>query len=197
MFDNIHKAHVQKECNAAILRIADGDPSGLDTVYRYIGKMILAVALQITENTADAEDVLQDVMLKLIGSSGSYQKDTNAVAWVLTIARNLSLNKVKSRKRILELDALGEQMDPDDRIERLQNAMTLADALSMLSKEDQLIVRLKNEAGLTHKEIALVMEMTDSGIEKRYERALNKLHLYLTGENRERKVHKNEKQQVH
>lgn len=197
MLDSIHRAYIQRECNAAIVRIADGDTSGLDTVYRHMGRMILSVALQITENTPDAEDVLQDVMLKLIGCSDSYQKDTNAVAWILAITRNLSLNKIKSRKRTVELDSLGEQADPEDRIERLQNAMTLEDALSTLSPEDQLIVRLKNESGLTHREIAMVMEMTDSSVEKRYERALNKLRQTFTGESRERKVIKNENQSIH
>lgn len=181
MLDSVRTAHTRRECDGAIRKIAQGDNTGLDTIYRLMGRMILSVALQITENQSDSEDVLQDVMLRLTGAADSYEQGTNAVAWILTITRNLSLNKVKSRKHTQSIDTLSELSTSTDEIERINESMTLADALSKLSAEDQLIVRLKNEVCLTHKEIALMLELTESCVEKRYERALVKLREYLTG----------------
>lgn len=175
MFETVRRARLQKDCDSAVVRLAQGNPDGLNTIYDRMGRMILSVALQITENRADAEDVLQDVLLKLTDVAKSYTPGTNAVAWILTIAKNLSLNKVKAHSRALPLESFEEVPDDGDEIERLHDVMTLEEALKRLSREDRLILQLKYGPCMTYKEIAQVMEMTDSAVEKRAERAIERL----------------------
>lgn len=187
MFDDLRRALLQKECNGALIRMAQGDLNALNTVYNRMGRMILSVSLQITGNRADAEDVLQDVMLKLTTAAASYAPETNAVAWILTIAKNLSLNKIKERGRTLPLETFENIADGTDEIEQLHESMTLADALKRLSPEDQLILQLKYGSGLTHKEIAEVMGVSASSVQKHSERAIGKLRRDLNpGKNESR-----------
>lgn len=62
----------------------------LDTVYR--------VALRLSGDPAQAEDLVQDTMLKAFRSWHQYQEGTNARAWLLTILRHTFINAYRRRK---------------------------------------------------------------------------------------------------
>src|SRR5882724_9666547 len=63
----------------------------LDVLYR--------VALRLTGNAADADDLVQETMLKAYRAWDQYEKGTNAKAWMLTILRNAFINKYRRRTR--------------------------------------------------------------------------------------------------
>src|SRR2546422_6845202 len=63
----------------------------LDTLYR--------VALRLTGNAADADDLVQETMLKAYRSWDQYEKGTNAKGWLLTILRNSFINEYRRRTR--------------------------------------------------------------------------------------------------
>src|SRR3989442_5738652 len=63
----------------------------LDTLYR--------VALRLTGNAADADDLVQETMLKAYRAWDQYEKGTNAKGWLLTILRNSFINEYRRRTR--------------------------------------------------------------------------------------------------
>ena len=63
----------------------------LDALYR--------VALRLTGNAADADDLVQETMLKAYRSWDQYEKGTNAKGWLLTILRNSFINEYRRRTR--------------------------------------------------------------------------------------------------
>src|SRR5438128_11718054 len=73
----------------------------LDTLYR--------VALRLTGNAADADDLVQETMLKAYRSWDQYTKGTNAKGWLLTILRNSFINEYRRRTRhpeSVDIDAI-------------------------------------------------------------------------------------------
>src|SRR5712664_3947878 len=73
----------------------------LDVLYR--------VALRLTGNPSDADDLVQETMLKAYRAWDQYEKGTNAKGWLLTILRNSFINEYRRRTRHLEtvdLDAI-------------------------------------------------------------------------------------------
>src|SRR5712671_1632708 len=63
----------------------------LDTLYR--------VALRLTGNAAEADDLVQETMLKAYRAWDQYEKGTNAKGWLLTILRNSFINEYRRRTR--------------------------------------------------------------------------------------------------
>ena len=66
----------------------------LDVMYR--------VALRLTGNPADADDLVQETMLKAYRAWDQYEKGTNAKAWLLTILRHAFINEYRRRTRRFE-----------------------------------------------------------------------------------------------
>lgn len=188
MFDEARRRRLQKECNDALVRLAAGETDALTVIYHRMGRLILSVALQITENPADAQDVLQDVLLRINDAAKSYAPGSNATAWVLTVARNQSLNKIRERGRTLPLETFEDVTDPADEIERAGERMSLADALKTLPEIDRTILNLRYGPGLPCREIAQVVELSPAAVEKRCQRAISRLREILCwdGEGKEK-----------
>src|SRR5207245_9285706 len=73
----------------------------LDSLYR--------VALRHTGNTSDADDLVQETMLKAYRAWDQYEKGTNAKAWLLTILRHAFINEYRRRTRhpeTVDVDAI-------------------------------------------------------------------------------------------
>ncbi|MDE5800019.1 MAG: RNA polymerase sigma factor, partial [Paramuribaculum sp.] len=61
---------------------------------------MLNFAYTLTRNSDDAQDLLQDTMLKVISSEEKYTADTNFKGWVLTIMRNIFINQYRKMSRL-------------------------------------------------------------------------------------------------
>ncbi len=181
MFDKLQRIKDDRICDNALTAIAEGNLEALSVIYQLYGRMIMSISLQITKNSHDAEDVLQDVMLKISQYAHQYQKHTNPRAWVLALARNTAIDYQKANAKEVTYDDIPAVAHttyiPDPSVQTL-----LMDALSALSETDQSIVRMKLYAGLSHKEIASVLNLTKAATEKRYERALKKVQDYFNKE---------------
>lgn len=164
-------------CDEAICRISEGDKNALSVIYGAYGKMIISVAKQIVGNYSEAEDVLQEVMLRLLRQSHGYRRGTNPKAWILAITRNCAFDAVKKRENYIDIDSMtDEQLQNNDCFYTNDAALfNVHEALSALPAEDRMIVRLKIFHGLSHSEIASVMDISTVAVRKRYGRALQKL----------------------
>lgn len=183
MFDKIQRIRDDRTCDNALIAIAEGNLEALSIIYKLYGRMIMSISLQITKNSYDAEDVLQDVMLKISRCANQYQKHTNPRAWVLALARNTAIDYQKAKSKEIAYDDIADELHNSCTSDAEPSFQTLLmDALSTLSEIDQSIVRMKLYVGLSHAEIASVLNLTKSATEKRYERALKKVQEYFNKE---------------
>lgn len=167
-----------------IASAAQGGREGLAELYRLTHATVYGFALSIVKNAQDAEDVLQDVYLQVWQSAGSYRSQGKPMAWLLTIARNLALSRLRERSRTVSLP-------PEDWRARFAQvpAVTQEDRLALealleaLSDQERQVVALHAVAGLKHREIAQLLSLPLSTVLSRYHRALKKLKLALKEEN--------------
>lgn len=137
-----------------------------DTVYR--------VAYQYLLNSADAEDVAQEVFLALC-KRGKIEGDEQIKAWLIRVTINKSINTYRANKhrrdRTVPLD------------ERTSGAVTpsyeLEQALSELSADDRELVYLHYFEGYKAEEIAKILKCTKNTVHKRLSRARQKLKKFL------------------
>ena len=106
------------------------------------------------------------------------------MAWLLTVARNLALSRLRQSGRQVGLDeeewnaipASAPDVTPEDR-------HLLQEALARLSGEERRIVLLHAVTGLKHREIAQLLELPLSTVLSKYHRGLKKLRSLMKGEN--------------
>ena len=169
---SIKQKRIDKQADKALRELAKGNMDGLSYLYELYGRLIQSVAYSIVGNYADAEDILQDVMILLCRYAPSYQANTSPRAYVMSITRHRSIDLIRKRKNDLSTDEIGEVLTYDD---GELEAMEVLDLLSGLPEEEKQIVVLHLYAGLPHRQIAELLELTTSATEKKYRRALEKL----------------------
>mgnify|MGYP000386835115 CR=1 FL=1 len=88
--------------------------SAIETVLDIYGNAILRLAYSYLHNMSDAEDILQDTLIKYMQSSPAFLTESHKKAWLLHVAANLSKNKIDYNK-IRETDELEETLVAEER----------------------------------------------------------------------------------
>lgn len=162
-----------------IERMAQGDTESLSVFYEETSAAVYGFVLSILKQRSDAEDVMQETYLNIYRAAGRYRPNGNPMPWILTIARNLALMKLRERNRqsradqeILEAELVkltaGTEVSQEDRL-------MLRMVLQVLSAEELQIVMLHAVAGCKHREIAQLLELPLPTVLSKYHRALKKL----------------------
>ena len=146
----------------AVARAARGDAGGLRLLYAAFARRVQAAAMRVLGNSAEAEDVAQDVFVEIWRRAREYDPGRGSVpAWILTIARSRALNRqssLKSATRTAE-SAAGEPaaappVEGEAALHRAQHRDRLANALATLPAEQRVVIELAYFEGLSQSEIA-------------------------------------------
>ena len=157
----------------------------LDSLYR--------LALRLSGNEADAEDLVQEAMLRAYRSWDRYTPGTNAKGWLLTILRHLFINEYRRKRRhpeSVDLDTiepfalLDEKQEEDPQtafFDRIVDEEVLR-AVDQLPEAFREAVMLSDVEGLSYEEIAKVLEVPVGTVKSRLYRGRRllqgKLHEY-------------------
>ncbi|WP_130861926.1 RNA polymerase sigma factor [Bacilliculturomica massiliensis] len=162
-------------------RIARRDQEALGMLYQRTKSAVYGFVLSILKNTQDAEDVLQDTYIQIYTAADTYLAKGKPMAWILTIARNQAMMKLRDRKKTADIpqedweNCLAENpgLSHEDRL-------VLQTVLGTLSGEELQIVMLHAAAGFRHREIASLLSLPLSTVLSKYNRAMKKLRVKLT-----------------
>jgi RNA polymerase sigma-70 factor (ECF subfamily) len=136
---------------------------------------LFGAAYRLTRNARDAEDLVQDALLRAYRFWDSFQQDSNCKAWLLRIVTNTFINEYQRKKRSREvLDAASAEQDATDGVlvhaeandkrspEKVLMHHSVSDdvqrALESLPDDFRTAVILCDMQGLSYKEIADIME---------------------------------------
>ena len=155
--------------------LAAGETDAMEPLYRIANPAVYAFALSILKSAQDAEDVAQDCFVRIFQAAPDYRPMGKPMAWILTIARNLCLQKLRQAKRSAAVPFedwetfLGAA--PGDEADRL----ILDQFIRELDETERQLVVLHAVAGLKHREIAALLNLPLATALSRYHRALKKL----------------------
>ena len=153
-------------------RLAGGDQEALAELYHRTRTSVYGLALSYLKNQHDAEDVTQDAFVRAWENAHQYRPQGTPLAWLLTIARNLALMKLREH---------WERLAAENPMVTVEDRQVLDAALTALADDERQIVLLHAVTGWKHREIAGLLELPLSTVLSKYRRALLKLKTKLEG----------------
>ena len=131
---------------------------------------LFRLALRITLNREEAEDVVQDTMIKVWNSRDKWQELDSIEAYSLTIARNLSLDRIKKMENqngSLE-DEKTERPDatsnPSERMIQKDKLNIVRNIINELPEKQRSCLQLRDIEGKSYKEIADILSITEDQV---------------------------------
>ena len=156
--------------------------SELERYIQLYRKSVLGAALCYVRNTCDAEDITQEVFIKLYTYKGSFNDDEHIKAWLLRCTINQCKNLLRSYwYRYSEpLEAAGEKVHYDT-----GEGGGLPEAMCSLNPKTRMVMNLHYYEGYSAKEIAQIMHTTESAVLHRLSRGRKQLKDILINERNE------------
>ena len=173
----------REDLESLLLGVAAGDSHSLEELYHRTRTAVYGLVLSYLKHPQDAEDVTQDAFVRIWDTAASYRPQGKPMAWLLTVARNLALMRLRERGKTQELtDEEWSALPARDPDVTTEDRHVLRAALSVLSEQERQVVMLHAVTGLKHREIAQLLELPLATVLSKYRRALKKLNLLLEGD---------------
>ncbi|MBT8043835.1 MAG: sigma-70 family RNA polymerase sigma factor [Verrucomicrobiae bacterium] len=172
---------------ALMMRVGDGDEQAFEQLIERHQSAVIGTVAKMLGNASDAEDIAQQVFLRIWKSAGRYQPTAKFTTFLFTITRNLVFNESRRRSRKKEY-SINEREDdfhlqttdaqtasPDDALlhDELQRAVDKA--IAELPEKQRLAVVLRRYEGMPYDQIARILELSIPAVKSQLFRARNTL----------------------
>jgi len=181
-----------------MLQVRADQAGAFEELVRRYQARLLTVLQHLVGNAQEAEDLAQEVFLRIYRARARYRPKSKFSTWLYTIANNLALNVLRSRNRKPEVPLpsgdsgpLGprpaEQIVPDPhsgpmtRLDRTELTEVIRRALDTLNERQRMAVVLNKYEDMGYAEIAEVMGLTPKAIKSLLSRARMNLRHILAG----------------
>ena len=149
---------------ATIQRAAEGDQAAWETIVRTYWRKVFNVAYRFVGTYDEAEDLTQEIFLKVFRSLGTFDRRANFQTWLISVSRNFCIDRYRSGRRdrevfAREVDASTVQAEAPGpnayaRVELQDRVALLREALRALSPPLRAAVLLRDIHELSYQEIA-------------------------------------------
>ena len=191
------------EWSQIVRRCMDGDSAAWAEMVRTHHKRVYGLCYRFTGNPADAEDLTQDVFLKIYSNLASFDTARGSLqVWITTMTRNLLVDNFRRTRNLRATSSLDEGWDGTDElrpVDRLVSAgpsphesaaqkeisKMVQNALSHVSVELREAVILRDLQDLDYKEIAQVLGIPEGTVKSRISRGRAELARLLERNKRE------------
>lgn len=152
-----------------IMAAAKGDRQAFRQVVEAHQGFVYSVAFRFVNNGADAEEITQDVFVKLWKQLHTYRLDVKLTTWLYTIVTNTSLDFLKSRygkelKQTTSLDKgkflYAQNPTPEEEIQHVELNQIVHEVAAQLTPKQRAVFILRDLEGLTPQEVAKSLGMS-------------------------------------
>ncbi len=166
-------------------RVLHGETAAFEVLVRRYQPMILRLTQRMTRNVEDAEDLAQDAFIQAYRSLASFHRQSSFSTWLYRIAVNLCLNRLKASRREGPLAVDGNIPDAQgDSLAGLlaaERERALAAAIEELPPQQRATLTLRVYQGLSHREIAEILDCAEGTAKANYFHAIRTLQRKLDG----------------
>jgi RNA polymerase sigma-70 factor (ECF subfamily) len=188
-----------------MIGVRDGEPGAFEELVEAYQHRLVGIMHHLVGNATEAEDLAQEVFLRVYRARKKYRARCKFSTWLFTIANNLALNTLRSRQRkpvvplkLHDSGPLGprpaEQLvrdrtaRPEQRMQQQELAGVVQQALADLNERQRMAVVLNKFEDMGYAEIAEVMNLSTKAVKSLLSRARSNLrsalapYIYMDGE---------------
>lgn len=141
---------------------------------------LFRLALRITFDRAEAEDVVQDTMIRVWDKRDEWVQFGSVEAYCLTVARNLAIDRSQKKEArnvslTPEMEEEADASGPYDRLVNDERLSIIHRLIDRLPEKQRLIMQLRDIEGESYKEIAKVLNLTEEQVKVNLFRARQKV----------------------
>jgi len=155
------------------------ETSQFDEIYAAVFPVLIKVVYHIVGSMEIAEDICQESFIRFYKSTVHFKTDDDRRYWLIRVAKNLSFNYYKRRDRekkaVIKLGNEGKTFDDGgiDRVFKGETEHIVKKALDAVPVKLRSVLILKEYGGLTYKEIAKILHISENNVKIRAFRARN------------------------
>lgn len=172
---------------ALMLRVKEGDDAAFEELVEIHQNSVIGTVAKMLGNPSEAEDIAQQVFVRVWKSASRYQPQAKFTTWLFTITRNLVFNEVRRRKRkpavsmeereedfhLMEADR--STISPDDSVLQTELEEAIDSAISNLPEKQRMAVVLRRYEEMPYEDIGKVLELTVPAVKSLLFRARTQL----------------------
>jgi len=176
---------------AWMLKVKNGDSNAFRELVEHHQIRIIGTVAKMLGDPTDAEDIAQQVFIRVWKSAHRYQPTAKFTTWLYTITRNLVFNEIRRRKRHPQqsldqtIEEYGQEIAapntqaPDRQALEAELQQAIRDAIASLPEGQRMAIILRRYEGLSYDEIAKVMKTSVSATKSLIFRARSELRTRL------------------
>ena len=182
-----------------VRRAKAGDLDAFEELVGRHERLVFTLALRIVQNEHDAEDVTQQAFISALEHLPGFREEARFATWLYRIATHAALKIIRKRKGLdtVSLEEATEpradgdtiphpefiadwRQSPEELVERNETQRLLDDALAKLDEKHRLVFLLRDVEGLSVKETAETLGLSEANVKVRLLRARLQLREHLT-----------------
>lgn len=153
-------------------RIGKGDRAAFESLVDRHARYLFGIALSLSRNSADAEDLVQDSLVAILNAAGKFRGESSVRTYMVSIlVRQAGMLRRKSVRRSEESAAVDQTHASVSNTSGVDARLDLNVMLQVLSLEHRQVVVLRELEGLSYEEIAAALGVPRGTVESRLHRA--------------------------
>lgn len=151
-----------------------GDSKAMNTLYEYYVPKMRGLCFRYVRTVFEVDDVLQEAFVKVFMKLGKYDFKGSFEGWIRRIVINTAINYYHSNQSFFDQVQIDEVIEKDSGVVEVLEKLSIEDLYALISKLPsgyRFIFNMYAIDGYSHKEIAEILEITESTSRSQYTRA--------------------------
>jgi RNA polymerase sigma-70 factor (ECF subfamily) len=152
-----------------------GDPEAFDRLVAACRDRVYSLAWHLSGSQSAADDIAQDVFVKLLTRIGQFRREAEFTTWLYRIVANTAIDYQRASRRLVPVEegepsAVWQAPQQEERLSRAQTAARVRDALARIRPRFRTPLVLRYVEGLSYQEIARVLRISPGTVASRLSR---------------------------
>jgi RNA polymerase sigma factor (sigma-70 family) len=168
--------------NAIMLRVKAGDLDKMGLLFERYHRQLHGFLFHMTRHREVSEDMVQQVFYKMLKYRHTFTGSGEFVHWMYTVSRNILKDQGRRKKLPMISEGVEEMTEqvaggsvPDQQMEKKQAVAVLYKAMERLDADQREILTLCRFQELKYREIAVIMDLSETAVKARIHRAMKDL----------------------